>query len=91
MAVISIDPPVQSRGIVTKHHFEFPLLADEQGKVVDQFGLRHIAGGPAGQDIARPATFILNREGRIVWRAVAENVRLRVRPGTILQQLDTIP
>lgn len=42
-------------------------------------------------DIARPAVFVLDREGRVAWRQLTENWRVRVRPEVILEQLARLP
>jgi peroxiredoxin len=87
---ISVDSPADSREIVRAYGLEFPLLSDADGAVLDAFGVRHAGGGLAG-DIARPALFILDREGRVVWRELTDNWRVRVRPETILERLAAIP
>jgi peroxiredoxin len=53
---------------------------------MDLFGLRHEKGGPGG-DVARPAVFLIDRQGRIVWRELTENWRVRVRPEQVLEQV----
>jgi peroxiredoxin len=87
---ISVDPPDESREIVDTYGLEFRLLSDPDLRVIDQFGVRHPDGGLDG-DIARPAVFILDRDGRVVWRELTENWRVRVRPDLILEQLAAIP
>jgi len=87
---ISVDPPEESRRIVEAYGLDFRLLSDPDLRVIDQFGVRHADGGLDG-DIARPAVFILDREGRVVWRDFTANWRVRVRPGRILEQLAVIP
>ena len=52
--------------------------------------MRHEDGWIEG-DIARPATFILDRSGHIVWRALTENWRIRPRPDELLAELAKIP
>jgi peroxiredoxin len=42
-------------------------------------------------DVARPATFVLDRDGRIRWRELTDNLRVRVRPEPVLEQLRLIP
>ncbi len=69
-----------------------PLLSDTDGRALEAFGVRHAAGNPIdGKDIARPATFLLDREGRIVWRDLTENWRIRPRPAVLLRELDRVP
>ena len=88
---ISADTPAENRRVAESAELEFPILADTQGEAMDAFGVRHRGGGLHGNDIARPAVFILDREGRITWRALTSNWRVRVRPETVLEQLERIP
>ena len=90
MLAISVDTPNESREIAEAYGLGFRLLSDPELRVIDQFGVRHPDGGLDG-DIARPAAFILDREGRVVWRDLTENWRGRVRPDHILEQLAAIP
>jgi peroxiredoxin len=83
---ISVDPVERAREIVEAHGLEFALLSDPQAAVVREYGVLHEGGGPFG-DIARPACFLLDRQGRIVWRDLTENWRVRVRPDRVLDQL----
>jgi len=87
---ISVDPPDKSRLIAERYGLEFSLLSDPDLEVIDAFGVRHRDGGLDG-DIARPAIFILDREGRIVWRELTENWRVRARPEPILERLRALP
>lgn len=91
VAAVSVDPPARNRKVVTAQGFEFPLLSDSDGKAIDLFGIRHEGGSMTGADIARPAVFILDREGRIVWRQLTENWRIRARPEAVIEQLREIP
>jgi peroxiredoxin len=87
---ISADRPEQSREIAEAYGFDFPLLSDPKGRVIDEFGLRHPDGGIEG-DIARPALFVLDRDGRIAWRHLTDNWRVRVRPEQVLEQVAALP
>jgi len=86
---ISVDSPEESHSLTEKAGITFPLLSDTDRKVIDRYGLRHMGGG-ISEDIARPATFILARDGRIVWRQLTDNWRIRVRPEPVLKQLRQI-
>ena len=87
---ISVDLPEQSAEIVEAYGLTFPVLSDPGAETIRAFGVLHEAGGPYG-DIARPASFILDREGNIVWRDLTENWRVRVRPDRVLEELRRIP
>jgi peroxiredoxin len=90
LLAISVDPGTESLRLAGRYGFEFPLLSDPGLSTIDAYGVRHRDGGLDG-DIARPAIFILDREGRIVWRQLTENWRVRARPEPILERLRAIP
>ena len=65
---VSADTVEDNRKLAASAKLEFSLLADREGKAVDAFGLRHTGASIDGRDIARPAVFIIGRDGRIAWR-----------------------
>ena len=70
----------------------FPVLSDEKLHVIDAYDVRHEQGNTFEEkDIARPAVFLLDREGIVRWRELTDNYRVRVRPEVILEQLSAIP
>jgi peroxiredoxin len=69
---------------------EFRVLSDPELTAIDAFGLRHAGGGPWG-DIARPAAYIVDRRGIVVWRDLTENWRVRPRPDDLLEVLASLP
>ena len=87
---ISVDSPEESQKLVEHQELSYLLLSDSDRKVIESYGLLHKGGG-IGEDIARPATFILDREGNIVWRQLTDNWRVRTRPEPVLEELRKIP
>ena len=90
VVAISTDSIQDAERMVGRRGFEFSVLADPELRVIDAYGLRHTNGGIEG-DVARPAVFVLDREGRIVWRDFTENWRVRVRPEAVLEPVAGIP
>jgi peroxiredoxin Q/BCP len=91
VVAISIDTPQQSKKLATKKRLDFSLLSDPDAKVIELFGLRHPEANPFGEaDIARPATFILDRNGQVAWKIIPDNWRIRIRPETLIDQLARI-
>ena len=92
VVAISVDPPeVSLEEVVKTYGITFPVLSDARLEAIDAFGVRHAEGSIEGGDIARPANFVLDREGRITWREISQNWRMRVRPETVLEQLRAVP
>ena len=87
---VSVDPAEVTREKLASAGLDFPLLADPDFEAIDAFGLRHVDAGPEG-DLARPATFLIDAEGRIAWRDLTENYRVRPRPRQVVDQLAAIP
>jgi peroxiredoxin len=88
---ISVDPVEASKKLAADLKLDYVLLCDPELKVIDAYDVRHKQAGPNSQDIARPATFILDRNGVVRWRELTENYRVRVRPERILEHLAQIP
>jgi peroxiredoxin len=88
---ISVDPVDVSLELSDKLGFEFALLSDPELEAIDAYGVRHAEGGMGGVSIARPALFVLDREGNVAWKELTENWRVRVRPDELLEQLDRLP
>jgi peroxiredoxin len=53
--------------------------------VARRYGLVHARGGPDGQDVPRPATVVLDRDGIVRWFSVAHNFQVRPAPGDVLR------
>jgi peroxiredoxin Q/BCP len=80
---VSVDPPERNREVVEQHGFAFALLSDPQGRAMDAFGVRHEKAGLQGEDVARPATFVL-AGGAVRWRNLTENWRARPHADEVL-------
>jgi peroxiredoxin len=87
---VSADSPEEGRELARRQRLSLWLLSDERLRVIDSYGVRHAGAGPGGGDIARPATFVLDREGVVVWRDFTESWRIRVSPERILRELRAI-
>ncbi len=91
MLAISVDPVEKNLELSDMLGFEFALLSDPDLEVIDAYGVRHEEGGIGGVGIARPAVFVLDREGIVAWKNLTDNWRVRVRPDEVLKQLVRLP
>ena len=55
---------------VEQKKYPFPLLFDETRKATHAYGVHHAFGTDA-YNIARPATFVIDRNGKICWIGVS--------------------
>jgi len=81
---ISVDPPAVSLDLSKKAGYTFTILSDPDATVIRRYHLLHLGGGPDGQDIARPAEFLIDRGKIIRWANFAEDVRVRARANQML-------
>jgi peroxiredoxin len=88
---VSVDSIEENQRLAESAGIGFSLLSDREASALDAFGLRHVGGSIDGGDIARPAIFIVGRDGKIRWRDLTDNWRVRVRPETIIEQLKKLP
>jgi peroxiredoxin len=81
---ISVDPPEVSRDLASKAGYTFPILSDPSGEVIRRYRVLHSGGGPQGHEIARPAEFLVDRNGTVRWTNFTEDVRVRARADEML-------
>jgi len=79
----------ENRRLADKLGLEFSILSDSDRTTIAAYGVVHAGVGLGGSDIARPATLILDEDGRVTWRYLTENWRVRVRPDAVIEALRT--
>lgn len=84
---VSVDTPEESARLAAGLGLGFPILSDVERRAIHDWGLVHEGGRPGGGAIARPAIYIVEPDGRISWRSLTENYRVRVRPEQVLAAL----
>lgn len=82
---ISIDTPEESRKLAQSQGYTFPILSDRNAEVIRRYDLVHAGAGINGEDIARPAEFLIDITGTAVWINLTENYWIRARPEQVLE------
>jgi peroxiredoxin len=72
-----------------EHPISFPFLLDEDRSVTKAYGVYHRMGKDAF-NIARPATFLIGRDGTVRWIQVGENQTDRAPLESLREQLSTL-
>jgi len=90
IVAISPDPNEQSQKVAEGLRLGYRFLADRDLAVAHRFGLTHDRGGPEGQDVPRPATIVLDRDGVVRWFSVSRNFQVRPDPGDVLRAVRTL-
>jgi peroxiredoxin len=82
---ISPDPNEQSQQLAEGLRLGYRFVADGDLAVARRYGLVHVRGGPDGQDVPRPATVVLDRDGVVRWFSASHNFQVRPDPGDVLR------
>ena len=87
VAIVAISPDSneQSQQVAEGLHLNYRFLADRDLAVARRYGLIHSAGGPNGEDVPKPATIVVDRNGTVRWFKVAHNFQVRPDPGDVLK------
>ena len=87
---ISVDTPEQSLDLAKKAGYTFTLLSDQNRDAITRYDLVHKSGGPSGDDISRPAEFLVDSTGTVRWRMLTENYWVRARPEQVLEAANAL-
>ncbi len=82
---ISVDSPEVSRNLCRKAGYTFTFLSDPKAEAIKRYDLLHQGAGVNGQDIARPAEFLVDTTGTVRWANLTENFWVRARPEQIIE------
>lgn len=90
VVAISVDSPAESQKLCRSRQYTFPFLSDPKAETIRQYGVLHPKGGEDGQDIARPAEFLVDASGTVRWANLTDDLRVRARPETVLAAIDRL-
>ena len=82
---ISVDTPEVSRDLCQTAGYTFTFLSDPKVETIRRYDLVHAGQGINGQDIARPAEFLLDSSGTVRWLNLTENLWVRARTEQMLE------
>jgi peroxiredoxin len=89
---ISVDSPAQTREyMLEKAGYTFTFLSDPKLETIGRYDLIHAHEIASGKDIARPAEFLLDRSGTVIWRRVTENFFVITQPDQVLEAAKSLP
>ncbi len=85
LVAISAEYVKDNKELHDKYNFPFPILSDFDLKVLKQLGMVHEGANPSkGTAAARPATYVVDKHGKIRWMFTSTMVRERPDPKAIL-------
>jgi peroxiredoxin len=83
VVAVSVDPREKSAQLAVEEKLSFPILADVSLSTIRAWGVADEQNG-----IAWPAVYIVGRDGKILWRSLAESFRKRPLSAELLTALD---
>ncbi len=84
-----MDTQQESEHLRETAGYTFPILSDAKDDVIRRWDLVHPHGGVDGADIARPAEFLIDPSGKVIWVNLTEDLRVRARPEQVLRAFDS--
>jgi len=87
---ISVDSPEDSSKLRQDAGYTYPFLSDPKADVIRRYDLLHAGAGIEGQDVARPAEFLVDSSGIVRWVNLTENYWVRARPEQVLEVAKTL-
>jgi peroxiredoxin len=87
---ISVDTPKVSADLRKRAGYTFTFLSDPNTEVIRRYDLLHRGGGPDKTNIARPAEFLVDRDGVVRWTNFTEDIRVRARADEMLAAAQAI-
>ena len=87
---ISVDAPKVSADLRKRAGYTFTFLSDPNTEVIRRYSLLHRGGGPDKTNIARPAEFLVDRNGVVRWTNFTEDIRVRARADEMLAAAQAI-
>lgn len=85
MIALSADAPADGQKVASELNLTYPILSDVYKNYIRQYGVLHPTEG-----IARPSMFLVNKEGKIVWKYVGMEASDRPPMDTVLQQIASL-
>lgn len=76
---MSVDRPEVSRRLKERLKSRFTFLADREGVLLDELGIRHRGGRNDGVDIAYPTAVLVDADGVVRWTFHSDTYRERAR------------
>ena len=64
--------------------YSFTFLSDQNTDAIRRYDLVHKGAGINGNDIARPAEFLIDSSGTVRWINLTENYWIRATPEQVL-------
>lgn len=83
---ICSDKIADNKRVKEKNSLKFDILSDAKSEVIKAYGL-HFREPMRDIDIALPANFLIDKEGKIAWQWIAPRVQDRADPAVVAEEV----
>ena len=85
---VSVDKPQDSKKVIERYKIPFDILSDAERKTITAYGLVHHERSQG--DIAHPANFLIDKDGKVVWRYLSTHVQDRADPENVMNKVQRL-
>jgi peroxiredoxin len=86
LVAISVDAMDNAQAMAQLVGAEFPILADPEGEAVRAYNIYNLLG----DGVSAPATFLIGKDGTVLWSYVGNNAADRPPTPQVLQRIDSL-
>ena len=90
IVAVSPDSNEHSQKVADALHVRYRFVSDRDLAVTRRYGLLHAGAGPNRQDVPRPATVVLDKDGVVRWFSVSRNFQVRPDPDAVLRAVRSL-
>lgn len=92
LAALSYDPPAVLAKFAGAQGLGYTFLSDEKSRVIDLLGLRdpEYGAGSFAEGVPKASTLVIDAKGKLLWKAVATDYKVRPQNAAILKAVDSI-
>ena len=88
IVAISVDSPHANKAFTQNHHLNFPLLSDYKRDTIKRYGIvMSKLGTMEGYNAAKRSVFILDEDGKVIYRWISDNPTIEPKYNEIKEVL----
>lgn len=92
LAALSYDPPAALGKFANAQGLGYTFLSDEKSRAIDALGLRdpEYGAGSFAEGVPKASTLVIDAKGKLLWKTVATDYKVRPQNSAILKAVDAI-
>src|ERR671918_304850 len=88
VVAVSVDSPHANKAFTQNHHLNFPVLSDYKRDTIKRYGIvMSKLGTMEGYNAAKRSIFILDEDGKVIYRWISDNPTIEPKYSEIKEVL----